>query len=1244
MSAPDPVNDSVAGAYPNATAGVDPGATLTAAAPAGTQRYTLGDEIARGGMGVVYRAADATLGREVAVKVLQEKYGPDSGAARRFADEARIAGQLQHPAIPPVHDLGALPDGRPFLAMKLIKGATLDRLLEDRPDPSAERGRFVAVFEQVCQALAYAHSHNVIHRDLKPANIMVGAFGEVQVMDWGLAKVLADRPAPDGDPEETAGETRVVSLRDSDQAFTQAGSVLGTPAFMPPEQAAGAVGKVDARSDVFGLGAVLAVILTGKPPFAAGSAETVRVLSAQGKLDDCFARLDGCRADPELVALCRRCLSPSPSERPADAGEVARAVADLRTAADERARRAELERVKAEGEKAAAQLQAAEQKKRRRVQLALSAAVGLLLLGGGAFAWWSAAQARAVRERQERNAEAVKGLLDQGEEALRGGDAARAAVTLEAARKRSAEGGAEGSAPRLEALADDLALLTDLDAVDQFRWTLEGGKYPEREATAARFREALGRHGADPDAAPPDKAAGRASASTARDRIVAAWDWLLRQERTAGVRAGLRAVDGDSYRDAVRDAVRDRDGGKVAELAGRPEALEQPPGFTAFMGESGAVGLDRRRQLLQAALGRRPDDLGLLMALGGAYPMNQKEGAAERVRWYQAAVAAAPNNAAAHHSLGRTLYERHDPAGAEAEFRETARLDPEYAPAHNGLGTLLYDRHDPAGAEAEFRQALRLDPRDTVAHSNLGNALYDQHDAAGAEAEYREALRLEPKDASAHIGLGSLLYDRHDLAGAEAEYREAVRIDPNYRPAHFNLGLVLRERHDTAGAEAEYREAIRLEPNDAVAHHSLGNLLRDRRDPEGAEAEYREAIRIEPKDALAHIDLGGLLRGRHDTTGAEAEFREAVRLEPNDALAHDYLGLVLEEDRHDTAGAEAEFREAVRLEPKLIQAHYKLGALLYDRHDTAGAEAEYSEVVRLKPNDAVAHYNLGRARKGAGDLDGAEQAYREAVRLDGTHHGAAIDALVALLRSRGKPGEVAAVWRGFLQLGGEDTAAHSGLASALLDQGDPEGAVAEYKETLRIDPKDPDALAQLPGAERTRALLARLPEVLEKKAKPQSPAEACDFAELCALPSQKRFAAAVGLYEGAFAADEKLAADLQASRRYNAACYACRAAADEGIDAPADTPGRATLRNKALGWLRDDLDLWRKQAASTDASEARFGRRLPLPLAGGHRPVGRARRRSAGEAAGRRAGGVGEILGGREGDPGRRQQAAPAGG
>src|SRR5262249_35072684 len=219
------------------------------AAPAG---YELLDEIGHGGMGVVYRARDAGLGRDGAVKVLAEKYAPDSGSARRFLAEARITGQLQHPGIPAVHQVGTLPGGRPFLAMKLIKGQTLDAQLHERP--AADRGRLVAVFEQVCQAVAYAHAHRVIHRDLKPAHVMVGAFGEVQVMDWGLAKVLLasrQRERPEED-YETVG-TEIDSAREAGSE-TKAGSMMGTPAFMPPEQAGGEVNRIDERADVFGLG------------------------------------------------------------------------------------------------------------------------------------------------------------------------------------------------------------------------------------------------------------------------------------------------------------------------------------------------------------------------------------------------------------------------------------------------------------------------------------------------------------------------------------------------------------------------------------------------------------------------------------------------------------------------------------------------------------------------------------------------------------------------------------------------------------------------------------------------------------------------------------------------------------------------------------------------------------------------------------------------------------------------------
>jgi serine/threonine protein kinase/tetratricopeptide (TPR) repeat protein len=420
VTVPDQLATSAsAEAQPCATASVTP------ASPPG---FELIEEIGHGGMGVVYRARDTALDRDVAVKVLSDHYAADSPAAQRFLGEARITGQLQHPGIPAVHHVGALADGRPFLAMRLIKGSTLAAILKEgrgtrgegrggsdaasaaadsrlAPDPSPfERGQLLAIFEAVCQAVGYAHAHRVIHRDLKPHNIMVGAFGEVQVMDWGLAKILGEqRPAcTEALPEQpTQAWTQVTPTPDAG-SYTQAGTLVGTPAFIAPEQALGEIEKVNERSDVFGLGALLAVILTGKPPYVGDTSESVRVQAVRGKLEDCFARLDASGAEPELVALCKHCLAFEPLDRPADAGAVAQAVAGLRAAADERARRAELERVHALGEQATAAARSAERRKRQRLALAAAAVLALAVVGG--FLIVLDVQRRANAELAERNA------------------------------------------------------------------------------------------------------------------------------------------------------------------------------------------------------------------------------------------------------------------------------------------------------------------------------------------------------------------------------------------------------------------------------------------------------------------------------------------------------------------------------------------------------------------------------------------------------------------------------------------------------------------------------------------------------------------------------------------------------------------------------------------------------------------------------------------------------------------------
>jgi hypothetical protein len=287
--------------------------------PPDTPRYCFEAFLARGGMGEVWRGRDTLLAREVALKVLCDQVLGDAGARDRFAEEARHVSRVEHPSIVPVYDLGELPDGRPFFVMKLIHGQTLAELLGVRGTAAEDLPRWVGVFEQVCAAVAFAHARDLIHRDLKPSNVMLGEFGEVLVMDWGIAKVLAARPGPAQPPPTPALLSPSVggATTDGGGPDTLPGQVRGTPAFMAPEQARGEAGRVGKASDVFGLGGILCVTLTGQPPYT----QVGQALA--GDVTGAFARLDGCGADAELIGLAKACLSPAPEARPADAAEVA---------------------------------------------------------------------------------------------------------------------------------------------------------------------------------------------------------------------------------------------------------------------------------------------------------------------------------------------------------------------------------------------------------------------------------------------------------------------------------------------------------------------------------------------------------------------------------------------------------------------------------------------------------------------------------------------------------------------------------------------------------------------------------------------------------------------------------------------------------------------------------------------------------------------------------------------------------
>jgi tetratricopeptide (TPR) repeat protein/serine/threonine protein kinase len=946
--------------------------------------YRVLREIARGGMGCILAAYDLTLDREVALKLLLPGANAD-----RFVRESKITARLPHPGIPPVHALGTLVDGSPFLAMKLIAGRTLADEMK-----SADRPRLLQAFAQVCQAVGFAHSRGIIHRDLKPANVMVGSFGEVQVMDWGLAKDLASRdanaePRPsESSPAPVVGaglgattDHRAAGTLTDEQ--TQAGQVMGTPAYMAPEQARGEV--TDARADVFALGGILCAILTGQPPFSGPSILDVIRRAGAADLGEANTRLDRCGADAELLALCRRCLSPDPAERPANGQEVADGLTAYLDGVQQRLRTAERERAVALGREA-------EQRKRRRVQLVLAAAVVLLLAGAGAFAWWQerqaserrATEARLTGERdaEERNKrqqarQSIDADLKLATELRKQYKFEEAGTALAQAREM-ATGGAPDRLADVEQAIRELALVVRLDDIRFRKWVWikgEGraGQFNHRIAAPA-YRREFDRHGLDLLSLSPAAAAKRIAASAVKAELIAALDdWALHEpepevcERLLDV---ARQADPGPLTDRLRDPAVQNDADAVKRLSADVDPAAASAANLSVLSELMFRHKVNPVPLLSKAHAAHPADFELAFSLGGVLKVTSKNFA--QVGPYEAARALRPNNPSVWVNLGSALEDRGDVDEAVACYRQAIALDPNDGTAHYNLARILGDRGEVEQAMTHYRKAIAANPKYAEAHVNMGGVLYARGELDKAIACYEKAIESDPKLPEAHYCLGLALSAKGKADEAIACYERTVACDPKHFAAHYNLGVLLGRKGKLDEAIACYEKVIALDPNDARPHNNLGRVLIRKGKVDEAIGCYRKAIVIQPKLLQAHANLGYALHIKGELDEAIASLHRALTLDPEVPYVHEYLGQALHKAGRRKEAIKA-WSTAVRLDPEMAMSHLWLGKALLLQGRPGEALGPLGQAAKLLPANVARVQGLAAELSLAKRLEGLEK-------------------------------------------------------------------------------------------------------------------------------------------------------------------------------------------------------------------------------------------------------------------------------
>lgn len=995
------------------------------------------DKLGEGGMGIVYSARQKSPARPVAIKFARHP----ALTGELLLRESGLQASLIHPAIPTVLATGIDEHEGPFLVMERVENA-------DWPEATPRR---LYLFAQVSDVLRYVHARGYTHGDLKPNHVRVTADGQVKVMDWGLGRFVADALRIS---EVTTGPQAPASV-------TVRGR--GTLEYLAPEQADGTA--VDPkRTDVFLLGGLLYWVLVGTPLHPDKPQDREGVIRSLGKAGQALSK---CRkGHPNLepyVELAEKCLKVDPKDRFEDASAVFQKLTEIESAQSEREKQALASAEKAKNDLMNSQI-------RRKRQLWFGSFIAFAVAFGVSLAlWWGNSETK----RQQNEKSQVLRAVESAEAFMRDGrrlDAARTALAEAESRAVPAD-----LSSRVAAARADLNLLAALEAADDtlFSPAESGSGFVPREEVAAAYSAAFGGYGVNPRE-DFDAAIARVAGSAIRNRLLVSIDLWHLISLSPDVFRLLQECDGDDFRTSVRRAIHEENRDQLTELGRSPKSSAQPAWFAVLFGQLSSVPSDVRREKLLEAVRAEPDNFRVLMTLGKLRPVNSRTGAAERIRWYQAALAIRPDHLEVLLALGAALHDDGQYAAAEACAQAILDRNPKHVFALNNQGNELLQLGQPERALEVFKLAMTLDPKYATPRNGAGNACRrigeglialgkkraGEEMLARAEALYGEAIKLDPKYELPWRGLG-LVHDlRKEWKQSASCYREALARRPRFAAARTGLANALVElaagrKEFLNEAIGHYRQGIADDPSLTVSYRGLGNALTILGENREAEMAFRECLRIDPRSANVQNSLGNALFRQGRWIEAKVQYEAALQIDADFVFSLNGLANILLE-LNKAGDAIPIYRRAIQLQPEYGQPYNGLARALLMKPDRTPADLDEAyrlveRAIDLLPSEPHAYVNLGHYWAAKGNLQIAADSYGMAVCVDQKYENSYVGLGDSLLALDDVAGAESAYVK-LLSLNPRHPHAHAGLAVISEKRKDWIEAIIRCRITLVLNP------------------------------------------------------------------------------------------------------------------------------------------------------------------------------------------------